>query len=170
MSWSEMCTWNDDTPAIVPAGARISAGKFGIVARSLPNTALTSVKRSPVSCMPSPESPANRMTTSSRRLGLERLWSRVSRSRVPHLVVWAHVRIRMSMCRFEVRTDGDSRLSPMDGSAASVPSRTASRNHSSASSAARALPERGVDATAVAGAADQLGLDVDPGSDAAGRW
>ena len=29
MSWSEMCTWNDDTPAIVPAGARISAGKFG---------------------------------------------------------------------------------------------------------------------------------------------
>ena len=36
-----MCTWNDDTPAIVPAGARISAGKFGRVARSLPNTALT---------------------------------------------------------------------------------------------------------------------------------
>ena len=29
ISWSEMCTWNDDTPAIVPAGARISAGKFG---------------------------------------------------------------------------------------------------------------------------------------------
>ena len=29
MSWSEMWTWNDDTPAIVPAGARISAGKFG---------------------------------------------------------------------------------------------------------------------------------------------
>ena len=26
MSWSEMCTWNDDTPATVPAGARISAG------------------------------------------------------------------------------------------------------------------------------------------------
>jgi len=26
MSWSEMCTWNDDTPAMVPAGARISAG------------------------------------------------------------------------------------------------------------------------------------------------
>ena len=24
-----MCTWNDETPAIVPAGARISAGKFG---------------------------------------------------------------------------------------------------------------------------------------------
>ena len=26
MSWSEMCTWNDETPATVPAGARISAG------------------------------------------------------------------------------------------------------------------------------------------------
>ena len=41
MSWSEMCTWNEETPAIVPAGARISAGKFGIVARSLPKAALT---------------------------------------------------------------------------------------------------------------------------------
>src|SRR5438445_557106 len=65
MSWSEMWTWNDDTPAIVPAGARISAGKFGRVARSLPKAALTSVNRSPASCMPSPESPANRMTTRS---------------------------------------------------------------------------------------------------------
>ena len=65
ISWSEMCTWNEDTPAMVPAGARISAGKFGIVARSLPKAALTSVKRSPASCMPSPESPAKRMTTSS---------------------------------------------------------------------------------------------------------
>src|SRR5215210_396711 len=63
MSWSEMCTWNDDTPAIVPAGARISAGKSGRVARSFPNAALTSVNRSPASCMPSPESPANLMTT-----------------------------------------------------------------------------------------------------------
>jgi len=26
MSWSEMCIWNADTPARVPAGARISAG------------------------------------------------------------------------------------------------------------------------------------------------
>ena len=41
MSWSEMCTWNDETPAIVPAGARISAGKFGSVARSLPNDGAT---------------------------------------------------------------------------------------------------------------------------------
>ena len=74
ISWSEMCTWNDDTPAIVPAGARISAGKFGSVARSLPNTAESSVNRSPTSCMPSPESPAKRITTrssvSARRIGL----------------------------------------------------------------------------------------------------
>ena len=65
MSWSEMCTWNDETPASVPAGARISAGKFGKVARSLPNAADSSVNRSPTSCMPSPESPANLMTTRS---------------------------------------------------------------------------------------------------------
>ena len=65
MSWSEMCTWNDETPAIVPAGARISAGKSGRVARSFPNAALSSVNRSPTSCMPSPESPANRITTRS---------------------------------------------------------------------------------------------------------
>src|SRR5205807_7311502 len=63
MSWSEMWTWKADTPARVPAGARISAGKSGRVDRSLPRTALTLVKRSPVSCMPSPESPAKRMTT-----------------------------------------------------------------------------------------------------------
>src|SRR5689334_15110604 len=69
ISWSEMWTWNDETPAIVPASARISAGKFGIVARSLPNVALTSVKRSPTSCMPSPESPAKRITTRSRASG-----------------------------------------------------------------------------------------------------
>jgi hypothetical protein len=49
----------------VPCGARISAGKFGIVDRSLPNAAASDVKRSPVSCIPSPESPANRMTTRS---------------------------------------------------------------------------------------------------------
>ena len=36
MSWSEMWTWNADTPASVPAGARISAGKSGNVARSFP--------------------------------------------------------------------------------------------------------------------------------------
>src|SRR3978361_2215619 len=60
-----MCTWNAETPAIVPAGARISAGKSGWVARSLPNTAESSVNLSPTSCIPSPESPANLITTSS---------------------------------------------------------------------------------------------------------
>ncbi len=63
MSWSEMWIWKADTPARVPAGARISAGKSGKVARSLPSRAEVVVKRSPVSCMPSPESPAKRMTT-----------------------------------------------------------------------------------------------------------
>ena len=50
---------------MVPAGARISAGKFGRVARSLPKAAESSVKRSPMSCIPSPESPANLITTRS---------------------------------------------------------------------------------------------------------
>ncbi len=63
MSWSEMCTWKADTPLTVPAGARISAGKSGKVDRSLPMRALLVVKRSPVSCMPSPESPAKRTMT-----------------------------------------------------------------------------------------------------------
>ena len=57
--------WNAETPWTVPAGARISAGKSGRVARSLPSTAVALVNRSPVSCIPSPESPANRMTTRS---------------------------------------------------------------------------------------------------------
>ncbi len=58
--------WKAETPATVPAGARISAGKSGSVARSLPKTAVASVKRLPASCMPSPESPAMRTTTRSR--------------------------------------------------------------------------------------------------------
>ena len=69
MSWSEMWTWKADTPARVPAGARISAGKSGKVARSFPRRADVVVNRSPASCMPSPESPANRMTTRSTRWG-----------------------------------------------------------------------------------------------------
>ena len=64
-----MCTWNADTPASVPAGARISAGKSGKVARSFPSSAEVVVNRSPASCMPSPESPANRMTTRSSNWG-----------------------------------------------------------------------------------------------------
>ena len=51
-------------PAATPAGARISAGKSGSVERSLPRMAVSLVNRPPVSCIPSPESPANRMTTS----------------------------------------------------------------------------------------------------------
>ncbi len=57
--------WNAETPKVVPAGARISAGKSGKVARSLPASAVTSVKRLPVSCMPSPLSPAKRTTADS---------------------------------------------------------------------------------------------------------
>src|SRR6185295_8406526 len=59
-----MRTWKADTPGRVPAGARISAGKSGSVDRSLPNSAEVLVNCVPVSCMPSPESPAKRMTTS----------------------------------------------------------------------------------------------------------
>ena len=65
MSWSAKCSWKADTPGRVPAGARISAGKSGSVDRSLPNDAVSVVKRSPVSCIPSPESPAKRMITRS---------------------------------------------------------------------------------------------------------
>ena len=68
MSWSAKCSWKDETPGSVPAGARISAGKLGSVDRSFPKAAVSEVNRSPVSCIPSPESPAKRMTTRSRRL------------------------------------------------------------------------------------------------------
>src|SRR5215218_2539689 len=63
MSWSEKWIWKPETPGSEPAGARISAGKSGSVDRSFPRIAVSLVKRSPVSCMPSPESPANRITT-----------------------------------------------------------------------------------------------------------
>src|SRR6266542_131930 len=65
MSRAAKWIWNAETPASVPAGARISAGKSGSVARSLPSTAVALVNRSPVNCMPSPESPANLTTTRS---------------------------------------------------------------------------------------------------------
>ena len=65
MSREAKWIWNADTPASVPAGALISAGKSGSVARSFPRMAVALVKRSPVNCMPSPESPANRTTTRS---------------------------------------------------------------------------------------------------------
>src|SRR6202042_2325696 len=65
MSWSAKCTWKLETPGSVPAGARISAGKLGSVERSLPKVAVSWVNRSPASCMPSPESPANLIMTRS---------------------------------------------------------------------------------------------------------
>src|SRR5947199_7206930 len=65
-SCEEKLSWKALTPASVPAGARISAGKSGRVARSLPASADSVVNCMPVTCMPSPESPAKRMTTVSR--------------------------------------------------------------------------------------------------------
>ena len=47
---------------MVPTGARISAGKSGKVARSLPASAVARVNWPPVSWMPSPLSPAKRTT------------------------------------------------------------------------------------------------------------
>ena len=63
MSWSAKWIWKPETPGSEPAGARISAGKSGSVERSFPSSAVSLVKRPPVSCMPSPESPAKRMIT-----------------------------------------------------------------------------------------------------------
>ena len=65
MSWLLKWTWKPETPARVPAGARISAGKSGSVLMSLPRMAEALVNWVPASCMPSPESPANRMVTES---------------------------------------------------------------------------------------------------------
>ena len=57
--------WNPLTPGSEPAGARISAGKSGRVLMSLPKTAAVRVNWVPVSCIPSPESPAKRIVTRS---------------------------------------------------------------------------------------------------------
>src|SRR4051812_14383868 len=65
MSWSAKWSWKPETPGSEPAGARISAGKSGNVEMSLPTRAVSLVKRPPVSCMPSPESPAKRIVTCS---------------------------------------------------------------------------------------------------------
>src|SRR5436305_2966110 len=65
MSWSAKWSWKPETPGSDPAGARISAGKSGKVARSLPITAVSDVNLPPVRCIPSPESPADRITTDS---------------------------------------------------------------------------------------------------------
>src|SRR3954451_18668845 len=101
MSREAKWIWNAETPATVPAGARISAGKSGRVARSLPNTAVASVNRLPASCIPSPESPAMRTTTRSRVSLAFTVWVYpVSRRRAngqgvdetPHLVACPIVR------------------------------------------------------------------------------
>jgi hypothetical protein len=63
ISLEEKLSWKLDTPASVPAGARISAGKSGVVAMSLPASADSEVNCIPTNCIPSPESPANRITT-----------------------------------------------------------------------------------------------------------
>src|SRR4051794_34423045 len=65
MSWSAKCSWKELTPGRVPVGARISAGELGSVDRSLPKLAVSLGNRLPVSCMPSPESPARRVATRS---------------------------------------------------------------------------------------------------------
>src|SRR3954467_10901254 len=54
MSREAKWIWKAETPATVPAGARISAGKSGSVARSLPRTAVASVKRLPAERVPAP--------------------------------------------------------------------------------------------------------------------
>ena len=65
MSWLLKFNWKELTPGNEPAGARISAGKSGKVLMSFPNRAVVRVNWPPVSCMPSPESPARRITTDS---------------------------------------------------------------------------------------------------------
>ena len=47
MSREAKWIWKAETPWSVPAGARISAGKSGSVARSFPTIAVASVKRLP---------------------------------------------------------------------------------------------------------------------------
>src|SRR6185369_3087237 len=65
MSFELKLIWKPLTPGSEPAGARISAGKSGRVLMSLPYTAAVRVNWVPVSCIPSPESPAKRMVTRS---------------------------------------------------------------------------------------------------------
>src|SRR5262245_57821215 len=93
MSWSAKCSWKPETPGREPAGARISAGKSGKVARSLPERAVSEVKRPPVRCMPSPKSPAKRMTTdSSCSTGLATSESTLAPEVLPAWAVVTHAR------------------------------------------------------------------------------
>src|SRR3954470_18180890 len=79
MSVDENEIWKPLTPGREPAGARISAGKSGSVLMSLPKTAAVRVNWVPVSCIPSPESPAKRIVTRSSSC----VWGSVSRGVVP---------------------------------------------------------------------------------------
>src|SRR5215210_3613920 len=95
MSADEKLIWNPLTPGSDPAGARISAGKSGNVLTSLPNTAAVRVNCEPVSCMPSPESPANRMVTrssswtSTSRVGAVSVVTGASSSLGFHQLMWS---------------------------------------------------------------------------------
>src|SRR5215470_12782688 len=86
--WLPNWSWKLDTPKSVPAGARISAGKFGSVEMSLPAHAASVVNCSPVTCMPSPESPANRITARFRvRRGLATVTAGVAVSLMMSIVL-----------------------------------------------------------------------------------
>src|SRR4051795_4119567 len=126
-----------------------------IVARSFPNTALTSVKRSPVSCMPSPESPANRMTTSSRLSGSSGLVSGVAVTRPSPRCVGS---VGKWCAPSSVPT---GRAAPRTRVVQPAPSLERLQRR-------QRLPQGGVDAATVARPADELGLDVDPRSHATG--
>src|SRR5262249_21981581 len=118
-----------------------------MVARSFPNTALTSVKRSPVSCMPSPESPANRMTTSSRRAGSRGWVSGVAVTRPSPRCAGS---CADGNCADDL-TDGGR--SAQDGALVfMLPSRDVERLEQREGS-----PQRGVEPPPVAGATDELG-------------
>src|ERR1700676_4219006 len=69
-SSEEKCSWKPLTPGSVPAGARISAGESGNVGSSLPYNAQGFLNWLPGICMPSPESPAKRITALSITSGL----------------------------------------------------------------------------------------------------
>src|SRR4051812_11396583 len=128
-----------------------------MVARSLPKTALTSVNRSPVSCIPSPESPANRMTTSSRSSGSSDVVSGVAVTRSLTSLCGL-----LCGCGFRLILPTRRRL-PWTGQRPFVLPDSAERLECGERAA-----QGGVDPATVAGAADHLRLDVDPGADTTG--
>ena len=67
-SSSPKLTWNPLTPPSDPAGARISDGTSGSVRTTAPLMATMSANWLPATCIPSPESPANRTVA-------ERAWT-----------------------------------------------------------------------------------------------